>query len=90
MSVQSRVLIAVFTVALLLAAPIIFGSTVHAGKLEDAIAATPEGGEKGQINPEAEKATSTSRGVRRSTSYTVFSGPYGWGGYFRPWAPLEE
>jgi len=55
MSMKSKAWVALLAVAVLLAMPIILASNAHAGALEDAIAQTPQGEGKGQLNPNAPK-----------------------------------
>jgi len=52
---KSKAWVALLAVAVLLAMPIILASNAHAGALEDAIAQTPQGEGKGQLNPNAPK-----------------------------------
>ncbi len=55
MSMKSKAWVALLAVAVLLATPMILASTANAGALEEAIAKTPQGVEKGQLNPDTPK-----------------------------------
>jgi hypothetical protein len=55
-----------------------------AGKLEEALAKTPSGTGKGEINPDAPKGF---MGIPGAPKPFWFCGVFGWVGSFPPWAP---